>query len=72
YALVNKIISGFGTDVLNQEPPSINHPLLQIQHSNVLITAHIAWATDEVHERLFSQLESNINRNLKGIDQNLI
>ncbi|MFA3115465.1 D-2-hydroxyacid dehydrogenase [Acinetobacter pittii] len=72
YALENKIISGFGTDVLNQEPPSINHPLLQIQSSNVLITAHIAWATNEVHERLFSQLENNINSNLKGIDQNLI
>ncbi|MDH2595946.1 MULTISPECIES: NAD(P)-dependent oxidoreductase [Acinetobacter calcoaceticus/baumannii complex] len=72
YALDNKIISGFGADVLNQEPPSINHPLLQVQSSNVLITAHIAWATDEVHERLFSQLESNINNNLKGIDQNLI
>ncbi|MCG2574775.1 D-2-hydroxyacid dehydrogenase [Acinetobacter sp. ME22] len=71
-ALQNDMIAGFGTDVLNQEPPPLNHPLIKFKHPNLLITAHIAWATNEVQERLFLQLESNINNNLRGIHQNII
>ena len=71
-ALENKLIAGFGADVLDQEPPPKDHPLLQLKHPNVMITAHIAWATDEAQQRLFSILESNVNQNIKGLDQNLI
>lgn len=71
-ALENHEISGFGADVLDQEPPAANHPLLKINHPNVMITAHIAWATDEAQERLFSILEDNINKNISGIEQNLV
>lgn len=71
-ALENHQIAGFGADVLDQEPPPLNHPLIQIQHPNVMITAHIGWATDEAQQRLFDILESNINQNLQGIDQNLV
>ena len=71
-ALKNNEISGFGADVLDQEPPAQDHPLLNINHPNVMITAHIAWATDEAQERLFSIIESNINQNIKGHSQNLI
>ncbi|MEZ2903596.1 D-2-hydroxyacid dehydrogenase [Acinetobacter terrestris] len=71
-ALKNNEISGFGADVLDQEPPAQDHPLLNINHPNVMITAHIAWATDEAQERLFSIIESNINQNIKGYSQNLI
>lgn len=71
-ALKNNEIAGFGADVLDQEPPAQDHPLLNINHPNVMITAHIAWATDEAQERLFSIIESNINQNIKGYSQNLI
>lgn len=71
-ALENQQIAGFGADVLDQEPPAEDHPLLNLQHPNTIITAHIAWATDEAQERLFSILESNINLNVKGIDKNLV
>lgn len=71
-ALENHEISGFGADVLDQEPPAANHPLLKINHPNVMITAHIAWATDEAQERLFSILEDNINKNISGVEQNLV
>ena len=71
-ALKNNEIAGFGADVLDQEPPAQDHPLLNINHPNVMITAHIAWATDEAQERLFSIIESNINQNIKGHSQNLI
>lgn len=71
-ALENQTLLGFGTDVLDCEPPPIDHPLLQLNHPNLIITSHIAWATEEAKERLFSILESNINNNVKGIDQNRI
>lgn len=71
-ALVSGQLSGFGADVLDQEPPPKDHPLLHINHQNVMITAHIAWATDEAQQRLFSILESNINQNVQDIDQNLV
>ena len=73
-AIESKKIAGFGTDVLNQEPPANDHPLIQLQrqHDNVLITGHIAWGTNEAQQRLFDILESNINQNMQGHPQNLI
>lgn len=73
-AIERKKIAGFGADVLNQEPPADDHPLIQLQrqHDNVLITGHIAWGTNEAQQRLFDILESNINQNMQGHPQNLI
>lgn len=73
-AIESKKIAAFGADVLSQEPPTDDHPLLQLQrdHDNVLITGHIAWGTDEAQQRLFDILESNINKNMQGIEQNLV
>ena len=71
-ALENQTLAGFGADVLDQEPPSQNHILLNHPHPNMMITAHIAWATNEAQQRLFSILEDNINKNMLEIDQNLI
>lgn len=73
-AIESKKIAGFGADVLNQEPPAEEHPLLQLQgrNDNVLITGHIAWGTDEAQQRLFDILESNINQNMQGSEQNLV
>ncbi|MBO3671009.1 D-2-hydroxyacid dehydrogenase [Acinetobacter soli] len=67
-------LAGFATDTLDQEPPAIDHPLLQLQQdcSNVLITGHIAWATDEAQQRLFEILQDNINKNMQGIEKNLV
>ena len=73
-AIESKKIAGFGADVLDQEPPAENHSLLQLQHQhdNVLITGHIAWGTDEAQQRLFDILQSNINQNMQGVEQNLV
>ena len=72
HALENNQIAGFGADVLDQEPPTKDYLLLKTNHPNVMITAHIAWATDEAQERLFSILEDNVNKNILGIEQNLV
>lgn len=71
-ALEKNLIVGYGTDVLDEEPPSIDHPLLKLNHPNVLITGHIAWATTEAQQRLFSMIEDNVNKNVQGTPQNLI
>lgn len=71
-ALEEHRIAGFTSDVLDQEPPAQNHPLLKLQHPNLIITAHIAWATEEAQQRLFSILESNINLNMQGTPQKIV
>lgn len=73
-ALENKTISAYGADVLSVEPPANDHPLIELQRKmpNVIITGHIAWATDEAQVRLFDVLENNINQNMQGIETNLV
>ena len=73
-AIKSNKLAGFGTDVLHQEPPTDDHPLIQLQrsHDNVLITGHIAWGTDKAQQRVFDILEQNINQNMQGHPQNLV
>lgn len=47
-------------DVLSQEPPQENHPLLSKQPHNLKITAHIAWASIEAQQRLINLIALNI------------
>ena len=37
-------IAGAGIDVLETEPPPADHPLLQADVPNVIVTPHVAWA----------------------------
>ena len=47
-------------DVLEQEPPPKNHPLLNVELTNLKITGHIAWATMEAQQRLLGMVAENI------------
>lgn len=71
-ALNHHLIAGFAADVLSQEPPPHDHPLLHLQQHNVLLTGHIAWASDEAQQRLFQSIQDNINHNMQGAALNLI
>ena len=51
-ALRNKSIGGAGLDVLSQEPPDVDNPLLGLRDTNLIITPHNAWATVEARQRL--------------------
>jgi len=70
-ALKNKQIGYAVLDVLEQEPPLADHPLLLALQddsvNNLKITAHIAWASSESQQRLINLLSENIAAFKKGI-----
>ena len=65
-------IGGAGFDVLTQEPPRDGNPLLKARLPNLIVTPHIAWASQEAANRLFDILLDNINRFVAGNPQNLV
>ena len=65
-------IGGAGFDVLTQEPPRDGNPLLKARLPNLIVTPHIAWASQEAANRLFDILLDNINRFVAGSPQNLV
>ncbi len=69
-ALADGIIAGAGLDVLSEEPPRADHPLLGAK--NCYITPHIAWATRAARARLMDIVVENIERFLSGEPQNVV
>jgi glycerate dehydrogenase len=63
-ALNGNIIRCAILDVLQVEPPSVNHPL--VNHPKCMITPHIAWASKESRQRLLNGVAENINSWLHG------
>jgi D-3-phosphoglycerate dehydrogenase len=63
-ALKERWIAGAGVDVLAEEPPAKDHPLLALD--NFVVTPHIAWNTKEAEDRLKNQLHQIISRVLHG------
>ena len=56
----------FATDVLEVEPMTKNHPLLNKKiRDKIILTPHIAWAYKESRERLIKGVEDNIKAFLK-------
>ena len=48
-ALTEKRIAGAGLDVFDKEPLPQGHPLTRL--SNVVLTPHIGWPTDQAYHR---------------------
>lgn len=59
-ALMNGTIAGAGFDVLTQEPPPPDNPLLRLHLPNFILTPHNAWASREAMQGLADQLIDNI------------
>jgi len=53
-------IAGAGIDVLTQEPPPKNHPLLAVERDNLIITPHTAWASRQARQTILNQAAENI------------
>lgn len=58
YALKTGKIRAAGLDVLQEEPPPLDHPLSQLE--NCIITPHIAWASIEARQRLLDKTADQI------------
>lgn len=68
--LLNGGIAAAGVDVLCDEPPRVDNPLLKAP--NCVITPHIAWASTEARRRLFEIACSNFSSFLDGKPINTI
>ncbi len=69
-ALNAGLLGGAGLDVLTQEPPPPEQPLLQAK--NCWITPHLAWATREARQRLLDTVAANIAAFRQGTPQNRV
>jgi len=63
-------LAGAGLDVLSQEPPPADSPLLHAR--NCQITPHIAWATRSSRSRLLATSVENVAAFLAGKPQNVV
>lgn len=62
-ALADGRLGGVGLDVLAQEPPPADHPLLRPDapwRDRLAITPHIGWASVEARERLVAAVVANL------------
>lgn len=70
FALKNNQIAGFACDVVSVEPMQKENPLLNCP--NCLITPHIAWASLETRQRLFSEIVKNLESFILGKERNIV
>lgn len=69
-ALSEGRLAAFCADVLTQEPPRHDNPLLG--EPNAFITPHIAWATKEARTRLLQTAIANVRAFVSGTPQNTV
>ncbi|NFH79077.1 D-2-hydroxyacid dehydrogenase [Clostridium botulinum] len=72
-AIDENLIGGAGLDVFEIEPMPENNPLLSIKNKEKLVLSpHIAWASEEARNRLFNDLLENIRVYNKGEMKNRV
>ena len=69
-ALKANRLRAFCADVLTEEPPKVENPLLSCE--NAFITPHIAWASNEARTRLIDVAISNVRAFIEGTSQNVV
>ncbi len=72
-ALERGQIGGIGFDCLTSEPPKPDNPLLKIlDRPNVIVTPHVAWASNEAMQTLWDQVVEHIENFQAGKPSNRV
>jgi glycerate dehydrogenase len=72
-ALDEGLIAGAGFDVTMPEPPPLDSPIMHIaSRPNVIVTPHVAWASDEAQQTLTDQVFNNIENFVAGRPSNIV
>lgn len=69
-ALKNGTIAAAAVDVLCQEPPAADNPLLALD--NCYFTPHIGWTSPEARQRLMDVVVGNVRSFLEGNPSNIV
>lgn len=65
-------IGGAAMDVLDTEPPPLDHPLLANDIPNLILTPHTAWAGRQARQNVVDQTVANIGAYLAGNPRNVV
>ena len=72
-AIDEEKIAGASLDVFEVEPVKEDNPLLKVKNKERLVlTPHIAWASVEARNRLFTDLLENIRAFYRGEEKNRV
>ncbi|XSG81976.1 MAG: D-2-hydroxyacid dehydrogenase [Methyloligella sp. ZOD6] len=71
-ALKDGEIGGAGFDVVMKEPPVDGNVLIEADLPNLIVTPHVAWASQEAMQVLADQLVDNIEAFVAGNPQNVV
>jgi len=73
-ALSEKRIAAAALDVITQEPPPADHPMIVAARElpNLLVTPHTAWSAREARQRLLHEVKENIAAFSAGRARNLV
>ena len=71
-ALSTGQIGAAAIDVLPKEPPVQGDPLLEYRGDNLIVTPHIAWATNEARQAAVDELAANIAAFMEGRQRNCV
>ncbi len=71
-ALQAGLIAGAAVDALREEPPREGNALLDPNLPNLIVTPHVAWASDEAMQTLADQVIDNLEAFARGEPRNLL
>jgi len=71
-ALGSGEIGAAAIDVLPNEPPADGNPLLDYDGPNLIVTPHVAWATQEARQNAINELAANVAAFLQGEKRNRV